>query len=555
MNFVLQFFEAMYGNSISAIFTTLIVVYFILALFGLRSDNTFLKNLASMATGILTTLGILGTFTGIFLGLLNFDVATITKSVPTLLEGLKVAFGTSILGLITALSFRILRPLVAPAIASEDNAEAAVLEALQEMVASVKQSEQSNKEGFEILRKALTGDEDNSVTGQLQRLRAGFSDLESATKSGFEAQIKEFREFAEHMSKAFSEAIIDELKSVIREFNEKISEQFGENFKQLNEAVGKLLVWQENYKTHIETLEKSFEDATNSISATDESMKSISTSVSTIPEYMSKFDEGTEKLNTQLIELHKGLSSIEVMRERAENAFPDISDKLSQITDSVSASTEAVKDAVENQMDTLKSGVNEFTRAVTETTTSLSDTASETKSTLTDTTSEMKNAIEASVSSLSDSAQQTTETLKDSVASLKEEFEKAVKANQDAQNQMVLAISEQIENALKKQKEAQDNILNSFTAQFEETFQSQKDSQQQMLDATQTAFNDTVANATQKLNDSIIQLDEAMQKEIESVVRTMAESLSGIANQFVKDYQPLLAESRKIIELSKQANS
>ena len=40
------------------------------------------------------------------------------------------------------------------------------------------------------------------------------------------------------MSKAFSEAIIEELKSVIREFNEKISEQFGDNFKQLNLAVG-----------------------------------------------------------------------------------------------------------------------------------------------------------------------------------------------------------------------------------------------------------------------------------------------------------------------------
>ena len=135
-----------------------------------------------MATGVLTTLGILGTFTGIFFGLLDFNVATITKSVPSLLEGLKVAFGTSILGLLTALSFKIVRPLIAPVSANEADAENEVLEALKEMVASVKQSEKSNKEGFELLRKALTGDEDSSVTGQLQRLRAGFSDLESTTK-------------------------------------------------------------------------------------------------------------------------------------------------------------------------------------------------------------------------------------------------------------------------------------------------------------------------------------------------------------------------------------
>ena len=49
-----------------------------------------------------------------------------------------------------------------------------------------------------------------------------------------------------------------------------------------------------------------------------------------------------------------------------------------------------------------------------------------------------------------------------------------------------------------------------------------------MLDATQQAFNESITNATQKLNDSIIQLDEAMQKELENVLRAMAENLSGI---------------------------
>jgi len=37
----------------------------------------------------IVTLGILGTFIGIFIGLWNFDVADITASVPSLLEGMK----------------------------------------------------------------------------------------------------------------------------------------------------------------------------------------------------------------------------------------------------------------------------------------------------------------------------------------------------------------------------------------------------------------------------------------------------------------------------------
>jgi hypothetical protein len=49
---------------------------------------------------ILVAIGILGTFTGIFIGLLNFDVNQIDTSLPHLLSGLKTAFFTSILGLI-----------------------------------------------------------------------------------------------------------------------------------------------------------------------------------------------------------------------------------------------------------------------------------------------------------------------------------------------------------------------------------------------------------------------------------------------------------------------
>ena len=54
----------------------------------------------------MTTLGVLGTFIGIAFGLRNFDVSDIDASVPSLLEGLKVAFGTSIVGMMAALAFR-----------------------------------------------------------------------------------------------------------------------------------------------------------------------------------------------------------------------------------------------------------------------------------------------------------------------------------------------------------------------------------------------------------------------------------------------------------------
>lgn len=44
-------------------------------------------------------LGILGTFIGIIIGLLNFNTESIDTSIPVLLGGLKTAFITSIVGM------------------------------------------------------------------------------------------------------------------------------------------------------------------------------------------------------------------------------------------------------------------------------------------------------------------------------------------------------------------------------------------------------------------------------------------------------------------------
>lgn len=459
--------SGLFANEVSRFFTIAILAYlsFSILLLFRKQRSEKLDGLVDISPGILTSLGILGTFLGIFLGLMDFDIRTINRSVPELLEGLKVAFGTSILGLGGALIFRVARPLIAST-SSESGASAEdVLESLtnlnmqmETLNTNVETSHQTNKDGFDTLRKALTDDGDSSVAGQLQRLRASFGDLEKATVHGFEAQIKEFRDFAEHMSKAFSEAIIEELKSVIREFNEKISEQFGDNFKQLNEAVGRLLEWQENYRQQLEQLKANFDNSVEAITATEKAISEIEKATASIPEHTAKFSEANDQLIDQLKLMHEGLGSIAEMRNRAEGAIPEISKRINEMTETIAG-------AVENQRD-------------------------------------------------------ATEAIKGVVQTSTEELQKSVDA-----------ISGQIETSIGEQREAQ----------------------QQMLDGLQSALNETLQNATNQLNDAIVQLDEAMQNEIESVVRTMGESLSGIAQKFVEDYTPLLEQTKQIVELGKRA--
>ena len=73
-----------------------------------REVNEHRKIIESLPT-IISTLGVLGTFAGITWGLYNFNTSNINESIPTLLEGLKTAFFTSLAGMVGSmlLSYRI----------------------------------------------------------------------------------------------------------------------------------------------------------------------------------------------------------------------------------------------------------------------------------------------------------------------------------------------------------------------------------------------------------------------------------------------------------------
>ncbi len=60
---------------------------------------------------ILTVIGVFGTFLGIFIGLWDFDMNDIEQSIPGLLEGLKLAFLTSLVGIGSAI---LLKGVTAP---------------------------------------------------------------------------------------------------------------------------------------------------------------------------------------------------------------------------------------------------------------------------------------------------------------------------------------------------------------------------------------------------------------------------------------------------------
>lgn len=183
---------------------------------------------------VLTTVGIFGCFVGIALALLHFDSADLTNSVPALLDGVKTAFWASVTGVGGALVIRWRHYThKAPIPQSGELAKAA---SLDDVVVSLA-----------ALRTGLVGREEGTLLTQMKLQRQ-----ESSDQLG--RLIMSFDNFAKHMVENNQKAIIEALRQVITDFNNKLTEQFGENFKQLNAAVEKLVLWQQQYKDELDQL-------------------------------------------------------------------------------------------------------------------------------------------------------------------------------------------------------------------------------------------------------------------------------------------------------------
>lgn len=314
--------------NLTTLFVLLIILFFVIFLgCGFLSrqkspSEAILARYFAIGPGFLTTLGVFGTFLGILVGLLEFDVERVDESVPLLLEGLKVAFVSSVAGLITALILRLVQPAL---FGGSQGASDDPIEILGEIL----------KEN-QLQAKALSGGEDSSLLTQLQKIRTTLSDNNEASTNaierGFENQIGAFNAFAEKMAENNSKALIEALEEVIRDFNTKISEQFGENFKQLNDAVGKLLQWQEQYRLHIEQTERTLQSVSKELEKSSEALISVQNSFDKAPETAKSVERLIAEINDHLRITGDVSNGVADLRRELSGALPEIKKNVSDLT-------------------------------------------------------------------------------------------------------------------------------------------------------------------------------------------------------------------------------
>lgn len=158
--------------TVSELFLWLIIIIFIAGVVT-RYKNIYEK-FGFYAPNFMTSLGILGTFVGIVIGLLNFDSDDIQNSIPVLLAGLKVAFVTSVFGLSGAVIFNALESLWFSHRNIMRDEESAQYEVGPE---DIYKSLEQQSASLQALHKGLAGDEEGSLIGQFKLLRADLTPL------------------------------------------------------------------------------------------------------------------------------------------------------------------------------------------------------------------------------------------------------------------------------------------------------------------------------------------------------------------------------------------
>ena len=370
---------------------------------------------------IVTVIGVLGTFIGIAIGLYQFDTGNIEASVPALLEGLKIAFVSSIIGIFGSICLKLLslRKRKRQA-ASEGTYTGATIDDLANILQEIYKIHQAEgnetRETLRAIEKALTGDGESTVLTQLQKLRTTFSDKQDDL-------LQAFKEFATQMADNNTKALIEALEAVMRDFNAKINEQFGDNFKQLNEAVGRINDWQEQYRQQMDELAVEFRIAAESIEKSRQSLESIAERSGVIVSSAEKLDPILQAIQQQIQLMNDRLEAFSALADNASNAFPIIENRLNQLTDNftqvVAENIDNSQVSMERQREALTSQVQQLETMVTDTNRRLN---TETERIFRESTANMTQQIQLLDRALQEELTKSIESLGSQLASLSRRF-------------------------------------------------------------------------------------------------------------------------------------
>lgn len=335
---------------------------------------------------VFPTLGIFCTALGITFGLSGFNTEKIQESLPTLLEGLRLAFFATMAGIIGLIVFQKINAIIQKQIDDDPNrpvkqtdelsaiaaltfevkelkndnqkqigkliqsigAEletkvSAQLSNLEKSIVSLQKTSLTNQEktdvGLELINKTTSDSNYGIMTelGKINKLQTALGEkankntdeIIKAMSENNKLTSKKFDEFSELLRKNNTEALVEVMKKATEQFNEQMSELINrlvkENFAELNNSVKSLNDWQKQNKEQVQKLTEQFQKTTEMFTISATTLKQVAENTKSLTDDDSKLSQLVAELKRVMIE---------------DGKFQEITNKLTKTIETLENTTE-----------------------------------------------------------------------------------------------------------------------------------------------------------------------------------------------------------------------
>ena len=455
----------------------------------------------SVLGNIASTIGVLGTFVGISIGLWKFNPNDITSSVPLLLSGMKIAFATSIIGMAASIFMKYI------ALKNED--------------------EENIDDIMELF---------NTMIAESRNVNNTLIENQKQTENVLNKVSEIWASHQENLTVELKSEILNLNNNTISKQEELIGEfkKLGECFTLLNSGVNNLLTWQENYKETIENTTKELETVIQTIHNADESIESISKNSSLIKENNEKLSEVLKEINkTQNVIIESNKSIIEISNT-AKESIPQINEHFTNIDNRTKESTAYLQTLISENLNNIKSYLEKITE----------DVLSKTTQSIYENNRQFKYEISEHISQ----CKMLIYSLKDLIPDINEHL----LSTQKRFNKTLIHFNEEVQNSFKENTyeiNKQVQLLKENTANINNTLDDTISESTKRLENITVATSNQIKTMAEEMEKlcvrKIEKLDNTLIEEFTDALSCLAGQLVTISEGFSGDYYRLLEELKE----------
>lgn len=455
----------------------------------------------SVLGNIASTIGVLGTFVGISIGLWKFNPNDITSSVPLLLSGMKIAFATSIIGMAASIFMKYI------ALKNED--------------------EENIDDIMELF---------NTMIAESRNVNNTLIENQKQTENALNKVSEIWASHQENLTVELKSEILNLNNNTISKQEELIGEfkKLGECFTLLNSGVNNLLTWQENYKETIENTTKELETVIQTIHNADESIESISKNSSLIKENNENLSEVLKEINkTQNVIIDSNKSIIEISNT-AKESIPQINEHFTNIDNRTKESTAYLQTLISENLNNIKSYLEKITE----------DVLSKTTQSIYENNRQFKYEISEHISQ----CKMLIYSLKDLIPDINEHL----LSTQKRFNKTLIHFNEEVQNSLRENTleiNKQVQLLKETTANINNTLDDTISLSTKRLENITVATSNQIKTMAEEMEKlcvrKIEKLDNTLIEEFTDALSCLAGQLVTISEGFSGDYYRLLEELKE----------